>query len=1370
VNSLYIGIGVGIIVALVTALVGPYFVDWTAYRSVFEREGQRIFGENVTVLGQAQVRLLPMPSISLSDVVIGPVDQPDLKIDRLELQIEPTPLLKGEIRISELRLDRPVVRMGLDADGAPVLPGLYASMKQAGQGPDVGAIGLEFAEIVDGRVLLFDKRSGAEASIEGLNGTASAAALAGPLKLDGGASLNGHAFTFHFATGKRGDDGQWSMRLQASPVEAPFQLNIEATLATATAVPKATGTLTLQRLSVGEAKGDKFSIDPTPWQLDSAFAADAKAIAFDDLHLSVGEAETAYSITGKGRVDIGAQPKFDVDLAAKEVDLDRLIARKIDEPTDPQIATGRLESLFLGLPKLPLVGRVHLGVSGVVIGGGAVQDVDLDIKTRSDGWTIDNFAARLPGRSRLQTSGRLVVSLTPSTSPTFSGDITLASDQPTALLTWWMNEPAPPLDPFSFSGRVAISEGDLRVDELRAKLGAASANGALQWVAATQVTPARLKATISADQLDLDQAKVISGLMTTGLGASPATHAEEARLPLLDLDLDAGAVLVAGQSLKGVAAKLAFDGSTLTIDKLTIRDAIGAGIDIKGRIDKLMTTPDGSIDGSIRADRLAGLAHLLETLAPGSTWIKRLVAAAPALGPINATARVTGDGRPEGSDVHLTLNGMAGQSRLAVDARFGGRLDHVRDGTLDASLQLDGPDGGLVLRQIGIPAISDTVSAGKLVIAANGTSANGLQVTATADIGGSKVTLGGQAQIDAAGAIAYNGDIKLTSADLRLPATMFGQSLPSGGAAVPADLHAHIVSTGLKAKVTGLGGHLSEAGVVGGADVDLTQWPVRVDGNLQLTQADLQTLLEIGIGADAFQAPVSRGQVWPSDVLAGPAISWLNGNIDFKADRLTIDPTRGFDRFATKLRFRPGRLLFDSMAGRLANGNLTGALGLSVTDAGEIGLTGNVQLKGARLADVVWRRDDRAVADGTMELTATFDSTGRSIAALAADLNGSGALNVTDGMMRYVDPDAFGAIIAAADGGMDLKDDKIRSVFQGRLDAGTLPFQRIEAAFSIGSGVLRVGNIVVTSPRAQAGGSVSLDFGRWTMDADWTLKVDPGRNGVVGAEPQVGVLFKGPLDAPKRTIDVAPLSAFLTLRAFEREVQRVEDLQADIVEQQRFQRELKRLKDERQRRDQEQKAADAAAKQKAIDDAKKPPDAPKAPDAQKIDDARKTTDALRTADDQKAAETQKASDLREDDARRATEAQAVANAPGNADAKRADDLKKPQSSAPTSSTDASAAPAHAVSQAEPHADDKASTDQVQPSAAKNPEAPATPAITPAPASNPPAAAVAPMPVTTQTARARPAQPNVLPDLPPIIFITPKAPIMPLAVPNSPTVQ
>ena len=67
-----LGLSVAIILALVAALVGPHFVDWTQYRATFEAEASKLAGQPVRIAGPIDVRILPVPTLTLGRVEIGP--------------------------------------------------------------------------------------------------------------------------------------------------------------------------------------------------------------------------------------------------------------------------------------------------------------------------------------------------------------------------------------------------------------------------------------------------------------------------------------------------------------------------------------------------------------------------------------------------------------------------------------------------------------------------------------------------------------------------------------------------------------------------------------------------------------------------------------------------------------------------------------------------------------------------------------------------------------------------------------------------------------------------------------------------------------------------------------------------------------------------------------------------------------------------------------------------------------------------------------------------------------------------------------------------------------------------------------------------
>ena len=60
-----LGLAIAFILALVAALVGPYFVDWNQFRPQFEAEASRVVGAPVRVGGGLDARLLPAPSLRL---------------------------------------------------------------------------------------------------------------------------------------------------------------------------------------------------------------------------------------------------------------------------------------------------------------------------------------------------------------------------------------------------------------------------------------------------------------------------------------------------------------------------------------------------------------------------------------------------------------------------------------------------------------------------------------------------------------------------------------------------------------------------------------------------------------------------------------------------------------------------------------------------------------------------------------------------------------------------------------------------------------------------------------------------------------------------------------------------------------------------------------------------------------------------------------------------------------------------------------------------------------------------------------------------------------------------------------------------------
>ena len=113
-----LGLAIAFIIALIAALVGPYFIDWNQFRPQFEAEATRIIGAPVRVGGKLDARLLPAPSLQLHSVVVGGAnDLGKVRADKLDVEFSLGSLMRGEVRATELTINGMSVDLGLDAKG-----------------------------------------------------------------------------------------------------------------------------------------------------------------------------------------------------------------------------------------------------------------------------------------------------------------------------------------------------------------------------------------------------------------------------------------------------------------------------------------------------------------------------------------------------------------------------------------------------------------------------------------------------------------------------------------------------------------------------------------------------------------------------------------------------------------------------------------------------------------------------------------------------------------------------------------------------------------------------------------------------------------------------------------------------------------------------------------------------------------------------------------------------------------------------------------------------------------------------------------------------------------------------------------------------
>jgi uncharacterized protein involved in outer membrane biogenesis len=1162
-NSLYFGIGFTVILALFVALVGPLFVDWTAYRAAFETEAAHVLGHKVSVRGTADANLLPYPSLSFSNVVIG--DDPNaplMTVGRFDMEIELFPLLSGEIHVTAMHVVEPELNVRIDDNGA-----FEWMAADGGLGINPSRVTLSGVDIDNGRVVVADARHSLPVVVDAINARLDAPALAGPYKIEGTARAGGDTFSVKAATGAADGSGTLTLKANVRSAARPVAASFDGRLKIANHRPTWAGKATLARVI---AKEDRETL---PWSLDADLDVSSRAVLAKALEFRYGSEERPFSISGVATLDLAAVPSFEAVLSARQIDLDRTLGEGPDKPVSFDGALTAFGAAIAGLPVPGVPGRIGFDIPGVVVGGSIVSDLRADLVTAASGWTIDTLEATLPGRSSIAAHGRL------ATAPTvgFDGEVTLSSEQPATLIAWWApNRPKVALDPFRVSAKVAASADGLTLDEVDARLDDGRVSGSLDFSPGLAGRKPRLTLALDADQLRLSDVETVAGLVTgPGAGADVVVKA-------------AIGTLIAGDArAEGFDVSASLVDATLDVDRLFVRSLSGARVTAAGTIRDVTTTPDGSIQMRVSAEKLDGIADLARALVPDTPAAAFLRDAAPHLGPASLEGTVLARASGEGTDLKVELKGSAGTTDIRGELAFKGRVDAWDAADISTDIRLAGPDGAELMRQFGL-AVPDVgrPGAGSLTLSAMGKSKDGLAVVLRGAMGPTEVTLNGSATLTRGAAPGAELDLDLKSPDVGSLLVLSGNIVQGVIGSTPADVAAHLSIGNRRVAVSRIEGKLDGVPTAGEIAVDFAPAVPLVTGDLSFDDSSLASLGEAILGPAVFDFPIIASRnPWPEAPFGAALIDGFDTALALKFGRLDIEGGLVAGGVSLMLNSNASGTGLDAIKGTFAGGKLSGDLMIKRDLDGTAGVSGTLRLERAAADELAWQRDGRPMVTGAFNADVQVNASGRTLAGWMSSLTGGGSFSLENGRLAHMTTRAFDPVIRLADAGKDLSEDRIRQAFTDNVDMGDLAFDRLDAAFTLASGTLRAPNIVVAGKGGTTTGSATVDLSRLSLQSEWRLSLDAAET-AAGGVPQVSVLFSGPIADPSRRIDVTAFASYLGIRALEKETQRVLMMQADILERELLSRQVLRDREALDRRtrlmlEARDSAAAAAAGEKA---------------------------------------------------------------------------------------------------------------------------------------------------------------------------------------------
>jgi hypothetical protein len=143
-----------------------------------------------------------------------------------------------------------------------------------------------------------------------------------------------------------------------------------------------------------------------------------------------------------------------------------------------------------------------------------------------------------------------------------------------------------------------------------------------------------------------------------------------------------------------------------------------------------------------------------------------------------------------------------------------------------------------------------------------------------------------------------------------------------------------------------------------------------------------------------------------------------------------------------------------------------------------------------------------------------------------------------------IDPAAFVAVIRSVDAGLPIDIERIRERMETALNGGALQVALAQGEIAISAGQLRLANTAVQVKGAELGVRMDVDLASGAMNARLSLAGSGASDAPKGLRPEVTVTVRGPITAPKRSLDVAAFTNWLALRAIEDKDKRIDALQS----------------------------------------------------------------------------------------------------------------------------------------------------------------------------------------------------------------------------------
>ncbi|HEY4819645.1 MAG TPA: AsmA family protein, partial [Xanthobacteraceae bacterium] len=624
-----LGLAIAFIIAVVAALIGPYFIDWNQFRPQFEAEATQVVGAPVRVAGELDARLLPTPSLRLRSVVVGGAnDLGKVRADKLDVEFSLGSLMRGEWRATQLTINGMALDLGLDSQGKIDWPASTGKF-------NLGTLSIDRLNLT-GRVALHDALSRGTLELNDIAFSGDVRSLAGSVRGDGNFMLSGTRYPFRVSSGQSVDGNGTRVHLNIDPGARVVSADLDGVLSFEARAPRFEGTMVLGTPAGLKAKGDA---PITPWRISARVKADPAAARLEQLEASYGVEESALKLSGVGDVRFGVSPLLHAVLSARQLDADKFAAKenKGKRAAEPIRLLPGLRAVMADIPQAPMAAQIEFSSEQIMLSGRPVQNLAAELHSDAKSWTLDRLEFRAPGVSQVALSGSNAQADPPGG---FTGALSVDSADPDALVAWLLGRREYTYrsqKPLRLRGNVSMASERVAIEAMKAEFDGGAVEGRLAVSSQPAGGVSRFDAELKAERLDLDTATVF----VRALAGPQAEWPDEAQL-----SLDIGRAISAGQELRPLLVKLGYDPKTVTLDQLKVGGPSGVTAEGAGSFDRANATGKLALNSS--AASLGQITRLIAPLAPALA--SRLDSMGLGPGPARLKLALDIDKNPEHAD------------------------------------------------------------------------------------------------------------------------------------------------------------------------------------------------------------------------------------------------------------------------------------------------------------------------------------------------------------------------------------------------------------------------------------------------------------------------------------------------------------------------------------------------------------------------------------------------------------------------------------------------------------------------------------------------------------------------------------------------